>query len=92
MQDQVLFIQAGPWQGKSVFCRMFANAVREHLFPVWIPILIRLRDIAKLQTNFAETLRDGVNADFAKTDSGWLTDKNTRFLFTGQCKVIDTPR
>lgn len=43
--NQVMFIQAGPGRGKSVFCRMFANWVREHLHPIWTPILIRLRDI-----------------------------------------------
>ena len=79
-QDQVLFIQAGPGRGKSIFCRMFADWVRQHLYPAWIPILIRLRDV-DLQRQFRDTLRQAVNADFAATDPGWLTDPNTRFLF-----------
>ena len=78
---QVLFIQAGPGRGKSVFCRMFANRVREHLHPIWTPILIRLRDIDAFENNIENTLRAAVNADFAKSDDGWLTDRNTRFLF-----------
>ncbi|MGJ3253322.1 MAG: NACHT domain-containing protein [Elainellaceae cyanobacterium] len=80
-QNQVLFIQAGPGRGKSVFCRIFANKVRESLFPIWIPILIRLRDIPKLQNSFVDTLREAISTDFARNDDGWLTDKNTRFLF-----------
>ncbi|MEO0406676.1 MAG: pentapeptide repeat-containing protein, partial [Cyanobacteria bacterium P01_A01_bin.135] len=80
-QSQVLFIQAGPGRGKSVFCRIFANKIREQLFPIWIPILIRLREIPKLQNSFEDTLRDAISTDFVRADDGWLTDKNTRFLF-----------
>lgn len=80
-QDKVMFIQGGPGRGKSVFCRMFADFVRQHLHPIWTPVLIRLRDIPKLQPSFRETLREAVNADFAESDDGWLTDRNTQFLF-----------
>ncbi|MEO8890502.1 MAG: NACHT domain-containing protein, partial [Coleofasciculaceae cyanobacterium] len=79
--DQVMFIQGGPGRGKSVFCRMFADLVRQHFHPIWTPIVIRLRDISTLQKSFRETLRETVGADFAASDNGWLTDKNTRFLF-----------
>ncbi len=77
---QVMFIQAGPGRGKSVFCRMFADWVREHSHPVWTPILIRLRDIDAFEPNIENTLRAAIKEDFAKSD-GWLTDGNTRFLF-----------
>jgi dephospho-CoA kinase len=80
-QAQVMFIQGGPGRGKSVFCRMFADWVRQQLHPIWTPILIRLRDIRTFEKNFETTLRAAVNADFAKSDDGWLTDRNTRFLF-----------
>ena len=80
-QAQVMFIQGGPGRGKSVFCRMFADLVRQQLHPIWTPILIRLRDISTLQKSFRETLREAVTADFAASDDGWLTDRNTRFLF-----------
>ncbi|MEQ9624124.1 pentapeptide repeat-containing protein [Coleofasciculus chthonoplastes] len=78
---QVLFIQAGPGRGKSVFCRMFSNWVREHFHPIWTPILIRLRDIDAFENNIENTLRAAVKTDFVKSDDGWLTDRNTRFLF-----------
>ena len=80
-RDQVMFIQGGPGRGKSVFCRMFADWVRQHEHPRWTPILIRLRDIRTLEKDFEETLRKAVDRDFARNDPGWLTDRNIRFLF-----------
>ena len=80
-QDRVMFIQGGPGRGKSVSCRMFADLVRQHLHPIWTPVLIRLRNIPKLQPSFRDTLQEAVQADFAASDDGWLTDRNTRFLF-----------
>jgi uncharacterized protein YjbI with pentapeptide repeats len=80
-RDRVMFIQGGPGRGKSVFCRMFADWVRQHEHPRWTPILIRLRDIRTLEKDFEETLRKAVDRDFARNDPGWLTDRNIRFLF-----------
>ncbi|MEG4006895.1 pentapeptide repeat-containing protein [Microcoleus sp. Pol11C1] len=79
-QNRVMFVEAGPGRGKSVFCRMFADWVRQHLHPIWTPVLIRLRDIPTLQKSFRETLKNAVNAGFS-SDDGWLTDRNTRYLF-----------
>jgi len=79
-KNQVMFVEAGPGRGKSVSCRMFADWVRQYLHPVWTPVLIRLRDIPTLQKSFRETLKEAVNAGFA-SDDGWLTDRNTRYLF-----------
>lgn len=80
-QSKVLFIQGHPGRGKSVFCRMFAEWVRVNEHPNWTPILIRLRDIQSLEKDFEETLRKAVNRNFAASDQGWLSDRNTRFLF-----------
>jgi len=79
-QGQVLFIQGGPGRGKSVFCRMFADKVRREWSPLWIPLLIRLRDVQNFAQDFDKTLEDAIATDFTK-DAGWLTDRNTRFLF-----------
>ena len=80
-QNRVMFVEAGPGRGKSVSCRMFADWVRQHLHPIWTPVLIRLRDIPTLQKNsFPETLKDAVTAGFA-SDNDWLMDRNTRYLF-----------
>ncbi len=78
---QVMFVQGGPGRGKSVFCRMFANKVRQHLHPIWTPILIRLRDIDSFGRPIEDILRTAVKTNFAASDDGWLTDPNTRFLF-----------
>ncbi|RCJ33565.1 hypothetical protein A6770_18080 [Nostoc minutum NIES-26] len=81
-QKQVLFIQGEAGRGKSVFCRMFADWVRRELHPSFTPILIRLRELRVLKDNLTETLKNYLeNLDFVQNDSGWLTDKNTRFLF-----------
>jgi len=79
-QNRVMFVEAGPGRGKSVFCRMFADWVRQHLHPIWTPVLIRLRDIPTLQKSFRDTLKEAVNTGFASED-GWLTARNTRYLF-----------
>jgi len=79
-QNRVMFVEAGPGRGKSVFCRMFADWVRQHLHPIWTPVLIRLGNITILQKSFLETLKEAVNTGFA-SDDGWLTDRNTRYLF-----------
>ena len=79
-QNRVMFVEAGPGRGKSVFCRMFADWVRQQLHPIWTPVLIRLQDIPTLQKSFRETLKEAVNTGFA-SDDGWLMDRNTRYLF-----------
>ncbi|MEH2326422.1 MAG: pentapeptide repeat-containing protein [Nostoc sp.] len=79
---QVLFIQGEAGRGKSVFCRMFAAWVQRELHPSFTPILIRLRDLRVLKDNLTDTLENYLqHLDFVTSDSGWLTDKNTRFLF-----------
>ncbi|MGL5083341.1 MAG: NACHT domain-containing protein [Microcoleaceae cyanobacterium] len=78
---QVIFIQGGPGRGKSTFCRMFADWVRQELHPIYTPILVRLRDIRAFDASFEKTLENVIGWDFVKSDRGWLTDCNTRFLF-----------
>ncbi|MEB3191354.1 MAG: pentapeptide repeat-containing protein [Snowella sp.] len=77
---EVLFIQGRPGGGKSIFCRLFADKVRRELYPIYIPILIKLKDIEDFANDFDQTLTNVINQDFV-TDRGWLTDQNTRFLF-----------
>jgi uncharacterized protein YjbI with pentapeptide repeats len=79
-QDRVLFIQGGPGRGKSAFCRMFAEWVRQYEHPRWTPILIRLRDVSVVQPSFEATLQEAVKTSFAR-HKHWLFDRSTRFLF-----------
>ena len=80
-KGKVLFLQGGPGRGKSVFCRMFSDWVRQELHPIYTPILILLRDINHFDSDIDNTLESAIGWDFVKTDRGWLTDRNTRFLF-----------
>ncbi|WP_434685928.1 NACHT domain-containing protein [Pseudanabaena minima] len=77
---QVLFIQGEPARGKSVFCRMFVDRVRRELYPIWIPILIRLRDITDSVDHFDTFLSYAVKRTFTIGEE-WLNNPNTRFLF-----------
>lgn len=81
-QDKVIFIQAGPGRGKTVFCRMLADWVKQNLHPLLTPLFIRLRDIETFEQSFEKTLSDALsNCDFVSDDPGWLTDRNTQYLF-----------
>ncbi|WDD35431.1 pentapeptide repeat-containing protein [Nostoc sp. UHCC 0926] len=79
--EQVMFVQGGPGRGKSVFCRMFSDWVRQHLHPIWTPILIRLRDLDSFESRLENTLKAELKISFIQNDKNWLTNKNTRFLF-----------
>ena len=79
---KVIFIQAGAGRGKSVFCRMFADWVRQNLHPSLTPIVIRLRDIENFEQSFEKTLSDSLShCDFVSNDNKWLTDRSTQYLF-----------
>ncbi|MEM8642259.1 MAG: pentapeptide repeat-containing protein [Cyanobacteria bacterium P01_G01_bin.54] len=80
---KVMFVQGEAGRGKSVFCRMFADLVRQELEFAYIPLLIRLRNIRTLANNFTETLEDCPDLEqvsFVRGDSDWLADRNTRYL------------
>ncbi|MBD2563418.1 MULTISPECIES: pentapeptide repeat-containing protein [Nostoc] len=79
--EQVMFVQGGPGRGKSFFCRMFSDWVRQHLYPSLIPILIRLRDLDSFESHLENTLKAELKINFIQNDENWLTNKNTRFLF-----------
>ncbi|MDF5722174.1 MAG: pentapeptide repeat-containing protein [Rhizonema sp. PD37] len=84
---KILFIQGDAGRGKSVFCRMFADSVRQNWHPkqnshpAFTPIVIRLRHLKVLENSLTKTFENYLESyDFVKNPS-WLTDKNIRFLF-----------
>lgn len=77
---QVLFIQGAPGRGKSVFCKIFADWIRQNFYPLWIPILIRLRDVESFDYIFEDTLRAAIKTRFAR-DENWLLNSKLRFIF-----------
>jgi len=79
---KILFIQGEAGRGKSVFTRMFADRIRQDRQLNFTPILIRLRDIRVLENNLTKTLENQLETfEFVKGNPGWLTDKDTKFLF-----------
>lgn len=84
--EQVMLIESQPGRGKSVFCQMFADWVRQHLHPLWTPILIRLKDIDAVSSAFSleKTLQAELKVSCHQTNEtkeNLLYNKNTRFIF-----------
>jgi uncharacterized protein YjbI with pentapeptide repeats len=78
--DQVLLVQAGFGRGKTSFCRIFADWVRQQEYPRWTPILISLPDLSVMPKDFQTLLQQAVPA-MLTADPNWLTHSDTRFLF-----------
>ncbi|MCI5157489.1 MAG: NACHT domain-containing protein, partial [Candidatus Electrothrix sp. AUS1_2] len=81
-KDRIMFIQGGAGQGKSSFCAMFAHQIYKELYPVWTPILIKLKAFNAFNEVrlFEERLAKVINSEFTNNNS-WLYDCNTKFLF-----------
>ena len=68
----IALIEADAGCGKTSFCQMLANRVAGELYPNWMPVLIRLRDVTLGQT-FEQTLATAFPLGrFTDTD-GWLS-------------------
>lgn len=80
-QDRVLLIQGGFGRGKTTFCRMFANWIRQVEYPRWTPVLIQLQDVRSLAKTFEEFLVQAVPSHLTHADPDWLTHGDTRFVF-----------
>jgi uncharacterized protein YjbI with pentapeptide repeats len=79
--DRLIFIQGKSGRGKSFFCRMFADWIRQHLHPIWTPVLISLKDVKTHFYQLETILQTALKADFVHNYPNWLQDNNTRFLF-----------
>lgn len=79
--DQVLVVQGGFGRGKTTFCRMFADWLRRHEYPRWIPVLIPLQQVKVLTRGFEALLQQMVPAAVTQNDPDWLTRPDTRFVF-----------
>ena len=74
---KAMFILGGPGSGKTVFCRLFAYRVWEHLHPGWVPIFLRLRRINNFAGGLEEILAREVASSLGKD---WLKDDSQRYL------------
>ena len=80
-QDKVILLQAEKGKGKTVFCRIFAEEVRQNLYPIWTPVLINLRNIKEIGKQFEDTLKTIIHQNFCIDTDNWLKNKNIRYLF-----------
>jgi uncharacterized protein YjbI with pentapeptide repeats len=92
--EKVIFIQGKIGRGKTVFCQVFADWVRHHLYPLWTPILINVKDMKTVLSQLEDTLKANLDISFIQSDDDWLKNKNTRFIliFDGWDELPGTVR
>ncbi|RCJ22633.1 hypothetical protein A6S26_21085 [Nostoc sp. ATCC 43529] len=73
--ETIAVVESEAGYGKTSFCQLWAAEVAEKLYPDWMPIIIKLRDI-KYGKTFTETL----NSAFPVNISAWLEQENFRCL------------
>ncbi|MBL1203177.1 MAG: pentapeptide repeat-containing protein [Nostoc sp. GBBB01] len=73
--ETIAVIESEPGYGKTSFCQLWAAEVAEKLYPDWMPIVIRLRDIT-----YGKTLIETLNSAFSVNLSTWLEQENPRCL------------
>ncbi|MBD2299718.1 pentapeptide repeat-containing protein [Nostoc sp. FACHB-190] len=77
--ENIAVIAAEPGYGKTSFCQIWAAEVARELYPNWMPVIIRLRDIKYGQT-LAETLNSGFALNAQTNLSNWLEQEQPRCL------------
>ncbi len=73
--ETIAVIESEPGYGKTSFCQLWAAQVAQELYPTWMPIVIKLRDV-KYSKTFTETL----NSAFPVNLSIWLEQENLSCL------------
>ena len=69
--ETIAVIEAPPGAGKTSFCQLFAAKVAQELYPLWMPVSIRLRD-ASLSRSLAQTLATAFPMGKLTDADGWL--------------------
>ncbi|HIK04762.1 MAG TPA: pentapeptide repeat-containing protein [Trichormus sp. M33_DOE_039] len=75
--ETVTVIESKPGYGKTSFCQMWAAEVARELYPSWMPIFIRLRDI-RYGKNLIETLNSGLAFQTPTHLANWLDENHPR--------------
>ncbi len=75
----ITWIEAESGCGKTSFLRMFAAHVARHLYPEWMPIVVRLRDI-QIGTDFLASIASGFPQTLAEQVQFWLDSESIRCL------------
>ncbi|AVH72891.1 pentapeptide repeat-containing protein [Nostoc sp. 'Lobaria pulmonaria (5183) cyanobiont'] len=69
--ETIAVIESEPGYGKTSFCQLWAAQVAEELYPTWMPIVIKLRDV-----KYGKTLIETLNSAFPVNLSTWLEQEN----------------
>ncbi|MEH2041151.1 pentapeptide repeat-containing protein [Nostoc sp.] len=73
--ETIAVIESEPGYGKTSFCQLWAAQVAQELYPTWMPIVIRLRDV-----QYGKTLIETLNSAFGVNLSTWLEQENLSCL------------
>ncbi|MBW4613820.1 MAG: pentapeptide repeat-containing protein [Desmonostoc vinosum HA7617-LM4] len=77
--ETIAVIESEPGYGKTSFCQIWAAQVAQELYPTWMPILIRLRDITYGKT-LAQTLNSAFPLNSHTNLATWLEQDHPRCL------------
>jgi hypothetical protein len=77
--ETITVIESEPGYGKSSFCQIWAAEVALKLYPTWLPVLIRLRDI-KYGKSLLETLNSGFTFNSYTNLATWLEQVHPRCI------------
>ncbi|RCJ40677.1 hypothetical protein A6770_09665 [Nostoc minutum NIES-26] len=77
--ETVAVIESEPGGGKTSFCQIWAAQLARELYPTWMPIIIRLRDV-KYGSTLVETLNSGFPGNFDINLSNWLEQDHPQCL------------
>ncbi|MHC5596827.1 MAG: pentapeptide repeat-containing protein [Nostoc sp.] len=69
--ETIAVIESEPGYGKTSFCQLWAAQLAQELYPNWMPVLIRLRDV-----KYGKTLIETLNSAFPVNLSTWLEQEN----------------
>jgi uncharacterized protein YjbI with pentapeptide repeats len=75
----IAVIESESGYGKTSFCQIWAAKVARELYPTWMPIIIRLRDITYGNT-LASTLNSGFPLRYQTNLATWLEQNHPRCL------------
>lgn len=73
----ITWIEGESGCGKTSFVRMFAVHLAHHVYPNWMPIVVRLRDI-RLGNDFLKTVCSGFTQTIGEYVNTWLELEHSR--------------
>jgi len=70
--ESVVIIEGEPGTGKTSFCQIWAAKIAQEVYPSWMPVFIRLRDVT-LGKTLEQTLDTALKAAKLTSADGWLS-------------------